>query len=228
MRRFLPKLSRRQKLARNLISAAVCLFLMAWMWDFPTWSAENMLERTARQYLLEESELMYVGKDPGLFGGRTLYGRNGGLLLVIQCSPTPLGLRYAWSELINEPVFCTTRFHDPTDILMLVTDPACASAELSITLGETVLQGDVGEVVWMKEDYTAQSEKIADGVFRFRLEPIFGEDDDSLAAKTEREIFSGHRVGDQENLKIRLYDENGQLLSTHTPRGLESDASWAW
>jgi len=228
MKRFLPKLSRRQKLARNLISAAVCLFLMAWMWDFPTWSAESMLERTARQYLLEESELMYVGKDPGLFGGRTLYARSGDLLLVIQCGPTPLGLRYAWSELIDEPIYCTTRFHDATDILMLVADPACASAQLSITLGETVLQGDVGEVVWMKERYTAQSGKIAPGVFRFRLEPIFEEDDDSLAAKTEREIFNRERVGDHEDLEIRLYGEDGQLLSIHTPEGLESNASWAW
>ena len=228
MRRFLPRLSRRQKLFRNLTAAAACLFLAAWMWDFPTWSAENMLERTERQYLLQGSELMYVGKDPGLFGGRTLYARNGELLLVIQCSPTPLGLRYAWSELIKEPVYCTTRFHDPTDIFMLVADPACASAQLSITLGETVLRYDGSEDVWMKEDYAAQSEKVASGVFRFQLQPHFTGEKDSLAAKTEREIFGGERVGDQENLQIRLYDENGELLRIHTPEGLESNASWAW
>ena len=169
---------------------------------------------------------MHVGKEPGFFGGWTLYARNGEQFLVIQCSPTVLGLRYGWSNLIREPIYCTTRFYDPTEILVLVADPDCAAAELYVTLGETVLENGQEEV-WMKEDYAAKGQQMAPGMFVVQLEPHFAGEETSLAAQIEAEIFSGHRPGDVENLLVTLYDGGGQAIGTYEPV-LESDASWAW
>lgn len=60
----LPKLSRRQKIVRNLFVVALCLFWMAWHQGFPTRSYEALLQRAAGAYLIEAPvELLYVYEE---------------------------------------------------------------------------------------------------------------------------------------------------------------------
>mgnify|MGYP001772761703 CR=1 FL=1 len=86
LREKLPRLTRRQKLVRNLLAAAVCLFLLEWMMGFPCLTAEGLLRRAERMYLMEDTELLYDGQGRGAGGvcWPTVYGRNGDTLLAVR------------------------------------------------------------------------------------------------------------------------------------------------
>ena len=50
----LPKLNRKGKIFRNVVLAALVLFLTAGMLDFPCWTKMGLLRRAEREYLLTE------------------------------------------------------------------------------------------------------------------------------------------------------------------------------
>lgn len=80
-----PKLNRKQKIARNFLLIALALLLFEWLLHFPALTKEGVLRRAERDYLLENSALLFIGREEGLshFREGTLYARNGDLLLAV-------------------------------------------------------------------------------------------------------------------------------------------------
>ena len=96
-----PKLNRKQKIARNFLLIALALLLFEWLLHFPALTKEGVLRRAERDYLLENSALLFIGREEGLshFREGTLYARNGDLLLAVNYDRTALGLQAGFSEI---------------------------------------------------------------------------------------------------------------------------------
>ena len=83
MKFCLPKLSRRQRVVRNLALAGLLLFGFAWMWDFPALSPERLVGRVERQYLIEDAQIVYTADDGGE-SDPTYYARSGDVFLLVD------------------------------------------------------------------------------------------------------------------------------------------------
>ena len=215
----LPKLNRKQHVARNFAIAAVALFLMAWMLDFPAWSKENLMGRAERQYLLSGSTLAYSAEDD--YWGHELYIRNGERFVVATYTPTPLGLSPGWSRYIDQPLYCTSHWYNVTDLLVLSAADAPA-AEMTVALRVKNSDG-----FWLEETYLTQGQRLGEGVFRFAMEPHYGQEDDSPSAITERQLFCAELAANEWTAAIRFYDEAGELLEEQVVKDVEHD-HWAW
>ena len=94
----LPKLSRRQKIVRNLFVVALCLFWMAWHQGFPTRSYEALLQRAAGAYLIEAPvELLYVYEEE-----QFVYGAVDKRLLRARYEDELFGMQLNRSQLYPE------------------------------------------------------------------------------------------------------------------------------
>ena len=94
----LPKLSRRQKIVRNLFVVALCLFWMAWHQGFPARSYEALLQRAAGAYLMEAPvELLYVYEEK-----QFVYGMADGRLLRAGYEDELFGMQLNHSRLYPE------------------------------------------------------------------------------------------------------------------------------
>lgn len=94
----LPKLSRRQKIVRNLFVVALCLFWMAWHQGFPTRSYEALLQRAAGAYLIEAPvELLYVYEEE-----QFVYGAVDKRLLRARYEDELFGMQLNHSQLYPE------------------------------------------------------------------------------------------------------------------------------
>ena len=219
----LPKLTRKQKVAVYLSVIVLCLGVMAWMLEFPAWSAERMLDRVEREYFLEDSELLFTGSKDG---SNTAYARNGDLLLTIMYTKTPLGLTENWSNIYEEPdgIYCTSRNFEATEVLAFGDMRGAVRAELEVTLDVTLKY----QPTWMHETYIAEGVQVNPDCFYFALTPHYTEADDSREAETEREVFAGERVADQSDVQLRLYDESGNLIHTKHLDYVETDSLLKW
>ena len=57
-----PKLSRKQKLARNLVLLAVLLYGVIWTLEFPVLSQRGVLRKLEDAYLLERGSVEVIGE----------------------------------------------------------------------------------------------------------------------------------------------------------------------
>lgn len=209
----LPKLSRRQKLVRNLLLAALCLLLTEWMLDFPSWSLEGLLRRAEGRYLLEGSELLLQTDSVG--EGRELYAWNHGQILQIYYDRCPLGLRLDTARLFDEElgvfggVDLAGEQRDgcyPVRLFAFGDVADAASAEMDIRV--SYLNHAVSAA-------TVQGERVAENCWRFDVERQYDDGDTDSQARWEREIFSGSQK-DRYSGTLRLYDAGGGLLRLWT------------
>lgn len=76
------RLTRRQKLLRNLLVIAVLLFCVEWRAGFPAWRMETLVRRAEDACLLEPVTSIWL-EDVDRFGRPVLYGENNGQLISI-------------------------------------------------------------------------------------------------------------------------------------------------
>lgn len=231
---YIPRLSRKQKLVRNLLAAAVCLFLLEWMMNFPCLTAEGLLRRVERAYLLENTELLYDGQNRGAGGicWPTVYGRNGDTLLAVRYGRSPLGRQLVTAELHREPdnIYCFRQMNFfgelPLRVLAFGDLENAARAELLCTVEVTTGVGDVRRTL-LRETYAAEGEWAAPGAVSFTLTPRYGEEDTSEDAVTERRMFGGEVAAQNYDAVLRLYDETGSLIHEKRVEVLEEE-SYGW
>lgn len=86
-----PKLSRKQKLARNFVLLAALLYWMAWTLEFPAWSQRGVLRKLEDTYLLERGSVEVIEEISEPY--QTLLCRCGDQLARVSYEWTLLGRR---------------------------------------------------------------------------------------------------------------------------------------
>ena len=234
LRNRLPRLSRKQKLIRNLLAAVICLFLLEWMMSFPCLTAEGLLRRGSRAYLLEHTELLYDGQNRGAGGicWPTVYGRKVDTLLAVRYGRSPLGRQLLTVELYREPdnIYCFRQMNffgeRPLQVMAFGDLKNAARAELLCTAEVTTGVGGAMRTL-LRETYAAEGEWAAPGAVAFTLTPRYGEEDPSEAAVTERKLFGGEVAAQNYDAVLRLYDEAGRLIHEKRMDTLEEEA-YGW
>lgn len=205
----LPRLSRKQRIVRNLLCMVLCLVLLAWGRGFPPWTLDGLLRRAERQYLLEDSTLLLQTDSVG--EGRELYAWNHGQILQVYYDRDPLGWRLDSARLFDEEfgVFGGTDLaagkqdgYYPVRLFAFGDMADASSAEMDVTVSyfnHTVSAS------------TVRGERAADNCWRFDLERRYAPDEASQEAQWEREIFSGTQE-DRYSGTVRIYDSGGALL----------------
>ena len=234
LREYIPRLSRKQKLIRNLLAAVICLFLLEWMMSFPCLTAEGLLRRGSRAYLLEHTELLYDGQNRGAGGicWPTVYGRKVDTLLAVRYGRSPLGRQLLTVKLYREPdnIYCFRQMNFfgelPLRVLAFGDLQEAARAEMECTVEVAAGVGDAQRTL-LHETYTAEGEWAAPGAVSFTLTPRYGEEDTSEAAVTERRLFGGEVAAQNYDAVLRLYDETGSLIHEKRVEVLEEE-SYGW
>ncbi len=84
------RLTRRQKLVRNLLVITLLMFCVEWCLGFPAWRTETLVHRAEQAYLLEPvTELWFEAEDQ--YGRQVLYGENNGQLICMSYEEGILG-----------------------------------------------------------------------------------------------------------------------------------------
>lgn len=203
----LPKLSRKQKIIRNLLVTALAYFLMMWYQGFPVRSYEALLQRAAKQYLMEEPvELLYVYEDKAF-----VYGLADGRLLRISHGNNPLYGMQLNSELLYPEETRYVVSYETHDFSRYNGEESVVPLRY-----EAMLIGLLGETATAELD----------------IQLVFHTPDDPVWTEASREIvtITGEREGeynlrfpaveDGRNgfgvnaslLALRLYDNAGNLL----------------
>ena len=121
-------------------------------------------------------------------------------------------------------IYCTSWNFEATEVLAFGSMQGAVRAELEVTLDVTLKY----QPTWLHETYTAEGVRVNPDCFYFALTPHYEVEDDSQAAKTEREVFAGERVADQSDVQLRLYDESGNLIHTKQLDYVETDSLLEW
>lgn len=209
-----PKLNRKQKIARNILLIALALLLFEWLLHFPALTKEGVLRRAERDYLLENSALLFIGREEGLshFREGTLYARNGDLLLAVNYDRTALGPQAGFSEIYDEPdgILCLSRDWWPLEVMAVGALEEADRAELEVTIH---WDGSSGGREWdTQRTYTAEGQRKNEYSFTFHLAPYYAEADNSPEAEMERIFFDGGGPNFTQTPVLRLYDAEGTLL----------------
>lgn len=227
----LPRLNRRQKILRNLLLMALALLAFEWLLEFPVLTKAGVLRRAERDYLLENSELLFTGREEGLsdFQEGTLYARKGNLLLAVNYYRTALGLQAGFSQAYDTPdgIVCLSRSWWPTEVMAAGTLEEADRAELEITIH---WEGSSRGRQWdTRRTYRAEGTRKNPNCFVFRLTPHYPETDDSPEAEMEREFFRGEGPGfTQETVTLRLYQADGGLLHEKAMEFIEAEGWLHW
>lgn len=97
------KLTRRQKLVRNVLAIALLMFCVEWCLGFPAWRTETLVHRAEQAYLLEPvTELWFEAEDQ--YGCQVLYGENNGQLISMTYEDGILGKHLEDVELYRPEV----------------------------------------------------------------------------------------------------------------------------
>ena len=202
------KLSRKQKILRNLLLLGALWLFLAWTWDFPAITERGILRRAEQIHLLSDSELLF---SAGNIYGKTVYGRCGNNLLVVRTSATPVGQRVTRPAIYREEDgLCLLLRPDGNPWVEFLAFGDTQGA-VSATLEVTTENRENWEAEPVYETYLAQGVQIAPGGFVFRLQPNYEEGDSSFAAESEERFFAGEWYP-RLLCVLRLCDENGALL----------------
>ena len=191
MKFCLPKLSRRQRVVRNLALAGLLLFGFAWMWDFPALSPERLVGRVERQYLMKDAQIVYTATDGGE-SDPTYYARSGDVFLLVDAEKRSFGLEMAGSLAVDvsRGGMCFVSWRSSSSILALLQEDRAAAAKLEITPLDGAVRYAAGTA-------------LAPGIFRF--------DDVPTSVVCDARMESGPTWGSA--TAVLLYDEGGGLLS---------------
>lgn len=204
----LPRLNRRQKLARNTALILLALCLISWENQFPSLTKSGLLRRAERQYLLETpSQVLRTEWD---LDGGTILAKNGTYLLSLGYDRTLVGYRGS-ASLHEEEILVSSDFerggrgewdyfYPSYQAVGLLEDAATAEVERAVG-------GDVNG------SWVIPGEKTDDYCFRFCYVRQYAEEDTSPEAELERTMLRGEYSSSEETVTFRFYDENGALLA---------------
>lgn len=86
------RLTRRQKLVRNLLAIALLMFCEEWYLGFPAWRMETLIRRAEQAYLLDPvTEIWMEIETASRHESHMLYGENNGQLIYITYEEGILG-----------------------------------------------------------------------------------------------------------------------------------------
>lgn len=86
------RLTRRQKLVRNLLAIALLMFCVEWYLGFPAWRTETLIRRAEQAYLLDPvTEIWMEIETASRHESHMLYGENNGQLIYITYEEGILG-----------------------------------------------------------------------------------------------------------------------------------------
>ena len=205
----LPKLSRRQKMVRNLLFILLALFLISWENQFPSLTKGGLLRRAERMYLIETpSEVLYEEWD---LDGGFIAAQSGDQLLLLNCDRTLVGLRLGSTGLYDEPILVKRDYerggrgeweydYPGFTAVGLLEEAASAEVELYIAGG-------------LNTRWVIPGEKVGEHCFKFRYERRYEENDTSLEAQQERTMLQGMYSSLGRTVTARFYDEEGVLVA---------------
>lgn len=214
---ILPRLSRKQRIARNLL-AAVLLALLVWaVHDFRAPAADTALRWRAEEYGLPAPEVLHRtawenARRDVVFRAGAFYG-------------TAVEYRYGWMDYavsefqLAEPkgpvVFLQEkRSRDPEAVYVYADLPDDARAVCALRLRE-IVKGRAFD-----ETYTMEAEPNEHGLYRFALERKYPEgnlkDDEALVFWVFQSTADG--AGDPDfisDVKVAFFDADGREVHTY-------------
>ena len=209
------KLSRKQKLIRNVIVTAAALAVLWWMLEFPALTFGGLLRRAEQAYLLDEhGEILY--SDSWLDGGRIL-SRHGDRLMSINWERSLLGRRFGGAK-IFDPNVEHILFYDSEDVKTggktywyprlelwgLVEEPAAAELEWTVTAK------DGEEMTWTIPGVRKDEHCL---VFAFTRNDAIATD--GSEAELEEQFLLGDYVRKNWSAQICFYNTEGILTDIH-------------
>lgn len=221
----LPRLSRKQKVVRNLLAGLAAGLIIWYGYDFQAPSLELALRWKAQAYMLPEApELLYAG-PASQNGGRELIGRCGGRWFFTKDYRNLFFHRtteFTFTE-PSEPVTCIIPPFSGDDVLYAAARiPGAAAAECSVRF-QGDCSGAVNDVPYSfdwDETYVSRGTANENGIYRFPLESKYEEADIKRNAaewgmfRCYHEIPRGRTIQDFRCIaRLIFYDEAGTVLA---------------
>jgi len=199
------KLSRKKRLAMNLILVGICVFLMAWAEGFPVRSYEALLQRAGQSYLVEAPvEFLHADEESW-----TVYGASDGKLLRVTHGKNLFGMQWNDVQLFSEDVPYLLEFN--------YAEMSEEKEEFTVCLGG-LLTGFLEDAAAVELTLTLNFHNRLTGVKESEETMILTGVRESAVCfrfperKDDRDAL-GLSVGPA---VLRLYDEAGGLLEEHT------------
>lgn len=216
----IPKLSRKQKTARNLLFILLALALFSWDLNFPSWTKEGLLRRTAEMELLEEeSRILY---EEGDLGGGEIYAENSGVLFSVSYDRTLVGLRRGSVRFYNDDLVLTYDSEQggrgEQDYRYPRLKAVGQLEEVAVAEVEISISGDINGI------WTIPGERQNDCCFAFNYERQYEKEDTSPQARAEDTMLRGKYYERDRTVTMRFYDAAGELTEEITKTG--SEYSW--
>lgn len=224
----LPRLSRKQRTARNFLAVILLVFLVWMVNDFSAPTARAALRWKAETYGLPEPEVLYRTEwddyqrmavfQAGNFIGTTMEYRGGGYSTSdfhLREIEEPVTLLWEEDRYIHAPL------RGAEAVLARVNLPEASRAVCRLYLWEPV---DVNNVrnTW-EETYTMEASPNEHGIYRFAIQRKMADSDESLRIRQEElALCSFQNLGDRVvepdlrcSVAITFYDERGEVVDTY-------------
>ena len=227
---WVPRLTRRQRVIRNLTAAVVALFFAWAVCDFPAPTLGLAARWQAARYGLPAPQVLYCADERG---GDAILQWEDGRLAITKCYSGPLNwaLGDFW---FTEPedggaLLVPDLYNPPYRVYFWTEQTGAVRAKASLRLQTEVNvkstdsdgSSEKGHYDW---DETYEMEAVPDrnGLCRFEIPLKFDEDDFRLPAEAERSALQefswtaktnggANRAAD---FTVSFYDESGTLLDT--------------
>lgn len=180
----LPRLSRRQRVLRNLLLALAAALVIWYGYGFRAPSLGLALRWEAQAYMLPETPELLYASPAARNGGRELVGRCGGRWFFTTDYPALFFHRvtqFTFTE-PSEPVTCIVPPFGGDDVLYAATKiPGAAEAECRVRF-QGGSSGTVNGVPYSfdwDETYVSRGTANENGVYRFPLERKYQDVDDA-------------------------------------------------
>lgn len=230
---WLPRLSRRQKVVRNLLAAALLLFVTWGLSEFAPPTPGLALRWKAETYGLSDIEVLYRDPEWRYTGPKRRYVllRSGGTFGAVT------EFRYGWGSYavgdveFVEPIGPVALFVENVGMMIAPPEAVYAWAELPEAV-RAVCVLRVRDVVGINaesdedyfdwdETYTMEAAPDANGVYRFPLERKYTDGGKQEEAEwTELSLLasrvrSGPKVDFDCDVTVVFYDEQGEVVHTY-------------
>ena len=229
---WVPRLTRGQRVLRNLTAAGIALVLAWAVCDFPAPTLGLAARWQAARYGLPAPEVLYCADESG---GDAVLQWEDGRLAIAKCYPGSLNwvLGDFWftepedGGALLVPFLTDIDFDHTLYFWSERTDAALAKAalhlqtEVNVSITESDGSGEEAQYHW---DETYEMEAVPDqnGICRLEVTPKYDKTDFRLEASAERAAFSefsgayrdGSGVNHAAELRVSFYNEAGTLLDT--------------
>lgn len=227
---WVPRLTRRQRVIRNLAAAVVALFFAWAVCDFPAPTLARAARWQAARYGLSAPEVLYCADESG---GDAILQWEDGRLAITKCYSGPLNWAlgdFWFTEPEDGGALLVPDLYDPPYRVYFWTEQTGAvraeaslriRTETNVRITDSDGSSEEGHYDW---DVTYEMETAPDRneICRFEIPPQYDEADFRLQASAERTAlweFSNAFQNDTgvnraAEFSVSFYDETGALLDT--------------